>query len=326
VREAFESYLKNRNYRPERIEKAMLTVKELEQYLRSIGSSSRDMDLNALRGHLSQLMDQGANSPDRLLDLARYFAFSGRSDLFIHLATILNSYEILPLMNQRVGEMMGEAKRETIFHGFNMPPLGTSPEELPPLTQRIIHRMEAELTPEQCRSILTWNYHEISKESFSEKKVRFDNAASIDEFLKGEHVALIKDLKECLRAGRPWYEQEITQEFVDRVASDQKVQTGVRQGDRIICEKVPFDPKHFYAETNPMLRRYHYCHCPLVRSAIKAGRPKISPTFCYCSAGFEKTAWDAIFDEPVEVDVLQTVLGGGERCVFSIKVPDGKLK
>jgi hypothetical protein len=133
VREAFESYLKNRNYRPERIEEAMLTVKELEQYLRSIGSGSCDMDLNALRGHLSQLMDQGANSPDRLLDLARYFAFSGRSDLFIHLATILNSYEILPLMNNRVREMMGEAKRETIFHGFNMPPLGTSPEELPPL-------------------------------------------------------------------------------------------------------------------------------------------------------------------------------------------------
>ena len=326
MRETFESYLKNRNYRPERIEEAMLTVKELEQYLESIGSSSRDMDLNALRGHLSQLMDQGANSPDRLLDLARYFAFSGRSDLFIHLATILNSYEILPLMNQRVGEMMGEAKRETIFHGFNMPSLGTSPEELPPLTQRILHRMEAELTTEQCRSILTWNYHEIPKESFSEKKVRFDNAASIDEFLKGEHVALLKDLKECLRVGKPWYEQEITQEFIDRVASDQRVQTGVRQGDRIICEKVPFDPKHFYAETNPVLRRYHYCHCPLVRSAIKAGRPKISPTFCYCSAGFEKTAWDAIFDEPVEVDVLQTVLGGGDRCVFSIKVPEGKLK
>ncbi len=326
VRDGFDDHLRERGIDPSSIGPMMGSVADFEEFLGSRGRSIDDCDVQLLNEYLSLLIGEGSNQVERLVTIARYCAFSDRPELFIHLATILNSYDILPLMEKRVKELIGNDCREAVFYDWKRPPLGTSPEEYTSWTSRIIDRMENELTPKQCRAVLTWNYHEIPKEAFSGKKKRFEAANRIDDFLAEEHHSLVEELSGCLRSRKIWYEQEVTQEFVDHVASDQRVQTGVRQDDRIICEKVPFDPKRFYPETDPQLRRYHYCHCPLVRSSIKNGGPKVPSTFCYCSAGFTKTVWDVIFDEPVEVEILQSVLRGDDRCVFSIKIPDAKIK
>ncbi|MCX5977051.1 MAG: DUF6144 family protein [Coprothermobacterota bacterium] len=48
---------------------------------------------------------------------------------------------------------------------------------------------------------------------------------------------------------------------------------------------------------------------------------KVPPTWCYCSAGYEKTLFDNVFGESLEVEVQQSVLDGSERCRFAIKLP-----
>ena len=311
---------------PETIEQMLGFIFELEEHLKQEGKTFDDCDVSLLRDYVSILIREGKNSPERLLAVARYAAFRKKPELFIHLAAILNSYDILPSVEKRLGQIVGHPSREVVFYGWERPPLGTPPEEYPQWTSRIVDRMEKELTAEQCREVMTWNYHEIPSEAFRSKKVRFRSAASLDEFLEDEHQRLIEELTNCLRSGKVWYEQQVTPDFVSQVASDQRMQTGVRQGDRIICTKVPFDPIRYYAEKDPVLRRYHYCHCPLVRSAIKNGKPRISSTFCYCSAGFTKVPWEVIFDGPVEVEVLRSVLDGDDRCEFAISIPPGKMK
>ena len=74
------------------------------------------------------------------------------------------------------------------------------------------------------------------------------------------------------------------------------------------------------------MRRYYACHCPLARAAILDGKVKIPAVFCYCSGGFEKFAFDNIFGEPAEVEMLESVLNGDERCRFAITIPKGKMK
>ena len=322
----FKDHLIRKGVGEHRAESALANVAEFEGYLASSGIDIGGCGTSGVDEYLAILISKGRNEPERMVDIARYCAFRSRPDLFIHLATMINSYDILPLMEKRLRELHGREKCESVFHGFERPPLGTSTIAYPPLTARIIRRMEGELSPEQVRSLLTWNYHEIPPEAFRAMKKRYGAAASIDEFLASEHGRLVEELKDRLHSGQPWYEQEVTQDFVDHVASDQSLQTGVRDGDRIICVKVPFDPKNFYRETDPQLRRYRYCHCPLARSALKEGRSLPSSSLCHCSAGFTKLPWDVIFEEDTEVDVLETVLGGGDRCVFSIHIPQGKMK
>jgi predicted hydrocarbon binding protein len=90
--------------------------------------------------------------------------------------------------------------------------------------------------------------------------------------------------------------------------------------------KIPYAPRQFLKEKDPVMRKYYACHCQLVRTALRDGKPRIPATFCYCSAGFEKLHFDAIFDEPVEVELLETPLKGDARCRFAIKIPKGKMK
>ncbi|MCX6086088.1 MAG: hypothetical protein NTX94_06605 [Caldiserica bacterium] len=58
-----------------------------------------------------------------------------------------------------------------------------------------------------------------------------------------------------------------------------------------------------------------------MQTSIVSGKPGVSPLFCYCSAGFEKLPFDVIFGEPVKVEVIESALGGSNRCRFAITIP-----
>jgi predicted hydrocarbon binding protein len=40
--------------------------------------------------------------------------------------------------------------------------------------------------------------------------------------------------------------------------------------------------------------------------------------YCYCGAGFYQDIWETVLGRPVEVEVLETVLEGGEVCRIAI--------
>jgi predicted hydrocarbon binding protein len=48
----------------------------------------------------------------------------------------------------------------------------------------------------------------------------------------------------------------------------------------------------------------------------------VSTTYCYCGAGFYKGIWEEILQRPVEVEVLESVLSGGEVCKIIIYLPE----
>lgn len=322
----FRRYLQKRGLKAEDIDSSVNIVKEFEEYLKRHKNTFDSASLNALKEYISLLIKDGKNSPKTLIALARYCYYTKKTDLYIHFASILGGSDVLPLVGKRLATIAGEKTRHKIFQGLKMPPLGSPQDDYPPLTKTIMQRMETELPADKCREIMTWNYHEIPAETFKEAKERFEKAATIDEYLKDEHRRLIKMQEDCMKAGRPWYEQEITPETLEFVKKNQEINTGIRRGDKIYKTKIPYAPKQFLKEKDPTLKKYYACHCQLVRTAIRDGKLNIPPTFCYCSAGFEKLHFDAIFGEPVEVELLETLLKGDSRCRFAIKIPKSKLK
>jgi hypothetical protein len=73
-------------------------------------------------------------------------------------------------------------------------------------------------------------------------------------------------------------------------------------------------------ESDPRVKREMYCHCPRVRDAIRNGQA-LPETYCYCGAGYYKGIWEEILGQPVEVEVLESVLGGGNVCKIAIHLP-----
>jgi hypothetical protein len=322
----FRKYLQERKLSVENADFAVSAVREFEEYLEEKGTTFESAGLGVLKEYVSLLIEEGKNSMDRLVAIARYCNLARTNEYYVYFASILGARNVLPDLGERLATIAGEETRTKVFQGFELPPLGSPQENYPRLTRMIVDRMEAELPSETCKKILTWNYHRVPAEAFKEKKERFEKADSIDEYLKDEHKRFIEELKGFMKEGRIWYEQEITPEVLEFVMGNQEICTGVRHGERIYLTKIPYAPKQYVKEKDPTLKRYYACHCPLARSAIRDRKTKISPMFCYCSGGFEKLGFDVIFGEAVEIEVLESALKGDMRCRFAIKIPRGKMK
>jgi hypothetical protein len=322
----FRRRLKKRGLNEKNADFAVTAVREFEEYLEKRKASFDSAGLDELKDYVSMLIKEGKNSIDRLFALARYCGFVKKNDYFVHLVSLFGARNVLPDIGERLGAVAGNKARLKIFDGFELPPLGSPQDDYPELTKKIVDAMEAELPSETCREVLTWNYHKVPVETFKEKKERFEKASSIDEFLKDEHRRFVEELSGYMKSGQIWYEQEITPEVLELVKGNQEIQNGVRQGDKIYVSKIPFAPKQYLAEKDPVMKRYYACHCQLVRTAIRDGKPKISPVFCYCSGGYEKLPYDVIFGKPVEIELLESVLKGYMRCRFAIRIPESKMK
>jgi len=113
--------------------------------------------------------------------------------------------------------------------------------------------------------------------------------------------------------------EEVLAEIVDRGLGS----AGIKQGNTIISTKIPKSGYliEYMNETDPEIRRQIYCHCPRVREAVKDNL-MISTTYCYCGAGFYKGIWEEILQQPVEVEVVESVLSGGDVCKIAIHLPD----
>ena len=59
------------------------------------------------------------------------------------------------------------------------------------------------------------------------------------------------------------------------------------------------------------------CFCPLI--GIRYNTPKV---VCNCSLGWQQHTWEAILGKPVKVELVESVLRGGKRCVFKIHVQE----
>ena len=116
---------------------------------------------------------------------------------------------------------------------------------------------------------------------------------------------------------------QLDEEMIEEIVNRGWGLAGIRQGNTILCTKIPKSGNliEYMAEKDPDLKRQLYCHCPRVRDALKIGR-SIPIVYCYCGAGFYKGIWEEILGEPVQVEVLESVLQGDTVCKIAIRLPD----
>jgi hypothetical protein len=142
-----------------------------------------------------------------------------------------------------------------------------------------------------------------------------------------EAFAQTQDLALAHRMLQEQFEQfirndlDLAPEIADQVLDRDWGLAGTLQGNTIIATKIPKSGylADYMQESDPQARREMYCHCPRVRDVLRTGEP-LSDLYCYCGAGFYKGIWKEILSRPVEVEVLESVLGGGDVCKIAIRV------
>ena len=318
----FAEYLRGRRMEENDIGAAVGYVKEFEEHL---GRPYEEAEIGEVKDYLSLLVSRGENSEARLLALARYSQFADMRDMWIYWAAVLGGRGVYKSIGERLHTLAGEDTWDRVFGGFVEPPLGSPPEDYPGTTAELVGRLAAELGPELSRKVLAGNHHRVPVERFLENRRRLVELGGLEAFLRWDHERAIAELEEYAASGRVWYEQVITPEVVEFVRANQEVLSAVLRDGKLYITKIPYAPADYLAEKDPDLRRFYACHCPLARMAILGGEPEVPMDWCYCSAGFEKLPYDVLFGEDLDVEVLESALGGSDRCRFAIKIPEGKL-
>ncbi|MCP4547463.1 MAG: GyrI-like domain-containing protein [bacterium] len=94
-----------------------------------------------------------------------------------------------------------------------------------------------------------------------------------------------------------------------------------REGGVIYCTKIAHDAGGWLSAEDENARGASYCHCPMIKEAIRTGL-RISDTYCHCGGGFYGRLWEGILGQPVEVEVIESILKGDDRCTFGIHLPE----
>ena len=315
---AYVEYLRSRGQSEEAIASALRYVRALDEYLVAQGKALDTFGVTDLKHYVADLVADGKNTMDRLLALARYTYSANLTDVFIYFTSIIGGREVLPSISTRLASVAGEKTRDRVWEGLELPPLGSPPEEYPKVTSLLVTRLNG-LGSKTCHKVLAANHHGVPVESFNKHRQWLSEAKSLEAFLEKVHQEAVAEIEGHMKEGKVWYEQEITPEVVELVRGNQEMLSAVRDGEYLYVTKIPYSPKDWLKESDPVMKRYYACHCPLAREAILMGGPEIPLDWCYCSGGFQKLMFDVVFEKPTQVEVLESVLAGDSRCRFRIK-------
>lgn len=91
-----------------------------------------------------------------------------------------------------------------------------------------------------------------------------------------------------------------------------------REGNIIYSSKNPRDPAGYEKAHTLGEKRKAYCFCPLIRDKLDQGMPA---SFCYCGAGWYRQQWEGAIGEPVSIEIISSLLEGGDHCEFAVHLP-----
>ena len=95
----------------------------------------------------------------------------------------------------------------------------------------------------------------------------------------------------------------------------------VRRGNVLYMRKIPYNPEGYKNAATPAERRKAYCHCAFVHPYLDEIPSKLSPTFCFCGAGWYTRLWEGILGQPVKIEHVETLLRGNDQCTLTITLP-----
>ncbi len=246
----------------------------------------------------------------------------GNHDSASYLLTMLGTVGVIESQKARLSELQGESLAGQVFGKLDFPTLGSDLADYPDAIDHYLRKLRQNLDEAACRKVLAGNHHQLDPEQFAEEKRLYAAASSLPEYLRQKHGRLVGELAKHAANGTLWFEQRITPRVVDYVREHQEIQTGVLQDNRLMVAKIPYDPDAWLGEKDPDKKRYLACHCPFVRESIPAGTT-VSSLWCHCIGGFTKLLWDYIFDQDLDVELLESILDGDPCCRFAITLPTG---
>jgi len=216
----------------------------------------------------------------------------------------------LSKLSSCLDKIAGEDTRKKILQGSEKLTSDSPSDEIIEWTRQAMDRLDASVDEENRIEIMTGcacRYPESELREIRDGYVKTKDIGAAHRMLRDRFLSFLKNTL------------GLEDDSVEDIISQGWGLAGVRNGNTIIATKMPKSGNlvEYLKETDPKKRRALYCHCLRIRKAI-GSNTIISPTYCYCGAGFYKGIWEYILQQPMKVELLESVLQGDEVCKVAI--------
>ena len=315
-REGFRQMLRERHVAADQMEAQITLAERFEAF------AGQPPTPDDVRAFARLLIEEELNTRENLVTVVRYGYFTGNNPAYVAAMELLDGAEALEGLYEKLAQAVGEEVRDEVFAGIPLPPLGTPTAERPQITQAVMEHLERLVDAQTCRQVLSGGLRHLEDAWYVEERAKYEDVGSVDAYLARKGQDLIDQLTKIRDEGGLYFTQPVTDEVIDFVERHSEIRQGVRVGNVVYEAKIPYMTLDYLAATDERMKRYYYCHCPWVRESLRTGDVDVSPAFCLCSAGFHKKRWDVIFDQPLQAEVVETVLQGDPWCKFAIHLPE----
>ncbi len=323
-KEGFRVYLTDRE-QPVPEEEVVENIKMVEKFEEFLKQFAKTLETAAEEEFLKfskVLIEEKVNTYQNFAALSRYAYFVKNMDLFLPVLGVFDGSEVMNVLRERLGEHVGEDKRDEILPESDLPPLGLPDTEKIEVTREIVGRMEKILSSDDCKRILADVAHGLPRDFRKGEREKYLDAGDIDTYLKRKREGAIAELEKHRDDGSLFYNQYISDEVVDFVKSRPDVLSGERRDNTIYHTKIPYMVQEYLEATDERMKRYYACHCAWARESILNDDVDVSSEFCHCSGGFTKQPWEAALDQPLEYEMVKSILKGDLECSFVIQLPE----
>ena len=322
--DSFVDYLHERELAPDQIKAVIKIINLFADFLPTQHKSIDQIEYEDLHNFSAYLITNSQNTFDNYVALLRFGYFKKNNQLIIATMELLDGREIIPNFSKKLIEEFGEQIRNEIFADMEVPPLGLHPKKKPEVTIKLMERFLKKIDQKKCIEFLEQGLRDKYPDSYTTPRATFLKIKNIDEFLKITHQNLINTLKTHQQDKALFYTKEVDDSVIEHVTNDQTIGAGVRDGNRVIITKIPYLTIPYLNESDDMKRRYYCCHNPWIREALLE-EDHISPIICHNSAGYYKNFWEAVLDQPVKVELLESVIMGDNVCKFALHLTSETL-
>ena len=320
--DGFKEYLQEQKLSTDKIDNTVSTLKDFNEFLSKHDNTIEKATYDDIHNYSAYLIENKKNSFDSYVNLLRFGYFMKNNLIIIAIMENIDGSEIMVNFSERLKDEFGEEVRNKIFGDIEVPPLGLHPKKKPNITKKLIENFLTNVEHEKCATFLANGLRDKYTESYKTSREKYLKAKNIDDFLEIKRQDFISTLTKHLEEESLFYTQEIDESVLEYVKSERGMtEAGIREGNRVFITKIPYMTKQYLKETDEKLKKYYYCHCPWIREAFIEENQPVDPIFCNCSGGYYKNFWEAVLDQPVKVELLESVLKGDSVCKFALHLP-----
>ena len=311
------------NLEDKKLNENIETILDFEKY---IDKDIARTTIEDIKSYFKYLIDQHINTYNNTIHIARYYYYVDMKKEYIHMTKYFNSVGVLENIVDRITLYETKEKQDEVIQDILIPPFGTDSFDLPKYTKAFLDKLNKHLPKSSCNKILAGNNHHVPKDSFTKEKELYEESVSLEAYLKDRHIRKVNELKHYYKNNIVWFEQIITKEAIEYVATNQEILSGVLKDDKLYVTKIPYEISNYLSERDDKLKRYYACHCSFVRENILTEKEDIPKEWCYCSAGYAKYPFEVIFDQELDVKLLKTPIDGDLVCRFEIDLSNVKYR